>query len=157
MHDEVDMAKKKPFTREDMAIIAAIQKGTPRQFVIDKYGITPTRYDELASLDTQVEADIDRAVDKLVKNKELINAAEKLGVDFVEELHGLQRLDENMQRLANDIINKLAVQVSNCDSAVEMLTIIQGFVMMRKAMFATGPQVQVNNFTSMPAITSQRV
>jgi hypothetical protein len=148
------MAKK--ITKEDMRIIAAIQKGTPREFVIKKYKITNKRYDELASFDTSVDADIDKAINKLTSNKNLLRAAAELNVEFIEELHGLQKLDENMQMLANDIINRLAVQVSECKSTSEMIMIIQGFVMMRKAMFAAGPQVQVNNFTSLPAITSSK-
>ena len=150
--------KRPNMTTNEVRVVKAIQAGMPRDHVIKKYKISQSTFDKLAQSDVAITVQADEAISKLSSNKALIDAAEKLNVPFIEELHGLARLDQNMQQTAIAIINKLQVQLETISDTdiVGLQTIIQSFILMRKSMFSAGPQV-VNNFNSMSAITNNRV
>jgi hypothetical protein len=155
------MAKAKPnvLTDLDYRIIRSIQTGMKRDHVIKKYKITGAKYDSLNSLDKVEDLKVDDAIARLTTNDALLKAASVAGIEWVEELHGLKRLDQNMQQLGNNIILKLGGMLDDTHNAAEMLIIVQCFTMLRKSMFNSDITINntQNNFTSLPAISNTKV
>ena len=154
------MAKKKTqvLTETDYKVIRAIQTGTKREHILKKYKITGAKYDSLNSLERVEELKIDDAIDRLTTNDALLKAASIQGIEWVEELHGLKRLDANMQQLGNGIVLKLGNLLEDASTPIDILTIVQCFTMLRKSMFNSDITVNntQNNFTSMPSISNSR-
>jgi len=152
------MANSNPvvLTNDEFKIVKAIQAGTSRAHIIKKYKITSSRYDDLSNWEVANNVDLDNAISKLSSNQSLIDAAAKLDVPFIEELHGLARLDQKMQQTGIKIMDKLLEQVEEADGPIQLQIIVQTFVLMRKSMFSTGPETVHNNFTSMSSVTNNR-
>jgi len=145
-------------TELDYKVIRAIQSGMKRDHIIKKYKITGKHYDELNTLDKVEELKVDDAITRLTTNAQLLKAASVAGIPWVEELHGLRRLDENMQHLGNNIVLKLNEMLNETETMANMLIIIQCFTMLRKSMFNMDITVNntQNNFTSMPSVSNTR-
>ena len=154
------MAKKNNnvLTETDYKIIRSIQKGMNREHILKKYKITSAHYDSLNTLDKVEDLKVDDAITRLTTNDALLKAASIQGIEWIEELHGLKRLDENMQQLGNNIVLKISSMLDDTTGPTEMLMIVQCFTMLRKSMFNSDITVNntQNNFTSMPSISNTR-
>jgi hypothetical protein len=151
--------KSNVLTETDYKVIRAIQTGMKREHIIKKYKITSKKYDELSTLDRVEELRVDDAINRLTTNNALLKAASVAGIEWVEELHGLKRLDENMQHLGNKIVLQLSDMLEGISSPAEMLVVVQCFTMLRKSMFNSDITINntQNNFTSLPAVSNSRV
>jgi hypothetical protein len=152
-------AKDNVLTDLDYKIIRSIQTGMQREHVLKKYKITGAKYDSLNSLDKVEDLKVDDAITRLTTNDALLKAASVSGIPWVEEIHGLKRLDQNMQQLGNNIVLRLSDMLEGTTSAAEMLLIVQCFTMLRKSMFNSDITINntQNNFTSLPAISNTKV
>jgi len=130
-----------------------------REHILKKYKITGKKFDALNTLENVETVKMDKAIQRLTSNSALLKAASVAGIEWVEELHGLQRLDRNMQALGNRIILKLDGIMQDVTTPDEMVTIVQCFTMLRKSMFNTDITINQtqNNFTSMPVVSNSRV
>jgi hypothetical protein len=138
------LQKLKP---DEVQILTGLVKGFAKEDILKKYNTTEAKYKKVQRLYAEAgTSDIDNVIDKLTKKASLTKAADLLDVQVMDDITGLTRLDHNMQNTANEINTKLHNLLGDTNNAVELLTIVQAFTLLRKSMFDKG--IVVNSQTN---------
>jgi len=141
------LQKLKP---DEVLVLTGIVKGFSKEDILTKYQTTDKVYKKIHALYVKASvSDIDDTINHLTKKTSLEKAASILDVEVMDEVHGLARLDANMQTTADNINKKLNALVEDANGPIELLTVVQAFSLLRKAMFDKGvvinSQTNINN------------